>query len=244
MTPGYSLCSHQLPGHLLFYQHPPLHTSPITPPTHHTFVHTQPQRRFCSSHHPHGGSPSLSPSLQTWFEPISSPTLCLPIPNARTRERGGVPHLCPSLTTHGPMPPGPPAPTPAPILPPGVGELSKPRAPLGSPLCAPGPQRAGAGMAAGRGLSGSSSAVAGEGGLEGRRQLPTTGPRDPGCAGAGGGLRGQRAPIRPPAPQPSPELCREEEGAPSILLGLPGLAPPPSPLLSLPLPNNNNSNDG
>lgn len=194
------------------------HNSPSPPHS----LHSQPQE-ILPPHDPPRGLPSLPPSFQTWLELISSPRVGLPIPNTRTRRRGHDAHLCPSLTAHGHMsgPPGPlhrHSPRPcgpqvtrnsgSPVLPgtPGLGARGL-RAALGSPLGAPGPQRAGAGMGAGRRAAGSALRRGPGGGLEGRRQRPALKPCHPRCAGASGGAPRTADPGPPPPPSPGPSAA-------------------------------------
>lgn len=142
-----------------------------------------------------------------------------------------------SARSHRPGPPAPPALTPAPTLRPGVGKLLSPALPgagawrLGvcafgwAPLPAPRAR-----SARGRGWGGArlpGSALRGSWeGAWGRRPHSGAGICHPGCGGAGGSLRGRQAQT----PEPQPKSRRTEEGS-SQFSRLPGLAPPPPPVL-------------
>lgn len=208
-----------------------------------TLIHKQPQG-IMPPHHPPRGPPSLPPSLQPWLEPITSPRFASPSPTLGPRGGSRAAHLCPSLTAHGHMlgPPGPLHRHPPRLCCPQVTELREPRAPwdlglgargvrvpVDSPLGAPGPQRAGAGMGAGRRAPGSALLRGRGGGLEGRRQRPARKPCHPRRVGTSGRLRGRWALTPHPRAQ-APKRCGVE-GAPLILQGLSGSAPPPPPPL-------------
>ena len=171
--PTFMTHTHLLPRHLLFDQNPPLHLSPRTPPTHHT-LHSTIENILLAltiAWGERGASPSLPPSVQTWLELISSPRFCFPVPKPKTWGKSGAPgpQLRPSLTAHShrPGPPGFPAQTPDPTLPPRVEALSEPRLPRGrcglkvsalspEPLSAPRARSArGRGWGRGDGLRGS-----------------------------------------------------------------------------------------
>lgn len=279
MQPGHSPPSPSLPLHICpntrghtplsfsTYIHGPHSPAPLTPPV-------LPQSTF--AHFPHNttnpphdsttetilaltvplrGSPGLPTSVQTWLEPISWPRFCLPVPSARTREKSGAPQAAP-LTAHGyrPGPPGLSAPTPSPILPLGVGELSESRAPRGlglgvrglraplrARLSAPGPRRAGAGQWA-PGLRPQRRPRWAEGGGNGALKADVSARRWSLPSRVRRSRRRSPRSAGPDIPNPDPNAAGRRTGRPDS--PEPSWLSPASTPLPSPVPNSKNCNPG
>lgn len=92
---------HQFRRHLLSYQKPPWHTSPITPPTHHTVIHVQLQRIFSSPNDHPGGPQASRPHSKPGWSRLPGHRFASPSP---TPGPGGGACPRPAPLAHHPMP--------------------------------------------------------------------------------------------------------------------------------------------